>query len=150
MYDVRTRYLADAVATAGPAKLLTMLYDRLLLDMDRAEERFRAGDRVGGTSQLGHAQEIVAELMANLDVDAWDGAERLLSVYTFLLSELIGAATSGDADRVAACRGVVAPLAETWREAAAVVAQDVPAPRPASPFDTAPGGPAGSGVLGVG
>ena len=29
MYDVRTRYLADAVATAGPAKLLTMLYDRL-------------------------------------------------------------------------------------------------------------------------
>lgn len=147
MYDVRTRYLADAVATAGPAKLLTMLYDRLLLDLDRAEVRLRAGDRVGGTSQLGHAQEIVAELMANLDVDAWDGAERLLSVYTFLLSELIGAGTSGDADRVAACRGVVAPLAETWREAAAVVAQDVPAPRPASAFDASGGG---SGVLGVG
>ena len=148
MYDVRTRYLADAVATAGPAKLLTMLYDRMLLDLDRAEARFRAGDRVGGTSQLVHAQEIVAELMANLDVDAWDGAERLLSVYTYLLSELIGAGTSGDADRVAACRGVVAPLAQTWREAAAVVAQDVPTPRPASPFDTAAG--AGSGVLGVG
>lgn len=147
MYDVRTRYLADAVATAGPAKLLTMLYDRLLLDLDRAEAALRSGDRVTATGQLGHAQEIVAELITNLDVAEWDGGDRLLSVYTYLLSELISAGVEADADRTAACRAVVTPLAEAWREAAQSVARDVPSPRPASPFETSD---AGSGVLGVG
>jgi flagellar protein FliS len=147
VYDVRNRYLADAVATAGPAKLLTMLYDRLLLDLDRAEAAQRSGDRVEATQQLAHAQEIVAEFIANLNAGAWDGGDRLLSIYTFLLSELIGASLAGDADRTAACRGVVAPLADAWREAALVVAQDVPTPRPAPAYE---GLEAGSGVLGVG
>lgn len=147
MYDVRNRFLADAVATAGPAKLLTMLYDRLLLDLDRGEVALRAGQRAEATQHLAHAQEIVAELIANLDVGAWDGGDRLLSIYTYLLSELIGAGLSGDADRAAACRTVVAPLAETWREAAQAVAQDVPTPRPAPAFEDL-GAP--SGVLGVG
>ncbi|GEL48116.1 hypothetical protein CHO01_32320 [Cellulomonas hominis] len=145
MYDIRTRYLADAVATAGPGKLLTMLFDRLLLDIDRAEAALRDGDRVAGTQQLAHAQEIVAELIANLDVEGWDGGDRLLSIYTYLLSELIGAGLAADADRAAACRAVVAPLAATWREAAEVVAQDVPAPRPAPAAEGL-----GLGVLGVG
>ncbi len=148
MYDVRTRYLADAVATAGPAKLLTMLYDRLLLDIDRAEAALRADARAEATQHLAHAQEIVAEFIANLNVGAWDGGDRLLSIYTYLLSELIGASLAGDADRAAACRTVVAPLADAWREAAVVVAQDVPAPRRPSPFETVEG--AASGVLGVG
>ncbi|WP_431837560.1 flagellar export chaperone FliS [Cellulomonas sp. Y8] len=148
MYDVRTRYLADAVATAGPAKLLTMLYDRLLLDLDRAETALRSGVRAEGTQQLAHAQEIVAEFIANLNVGEWDGADRLLSVYTFLLSELIAASTAGDAERVVACRALVAPLAEAWREAALVVAQDVPTQRRAPSFDTTDAG--SGGVLGVG
>jgi flagellar protein FliS len=147
VYDVRNRYLADAVATAGPAKLLTMLYDRLLLDLDRAEAAQRSGDRVEATQQLAHAQEIVAEFIANLNVGVWDGGDRLLSVYTYLLSELIGASMAVDADRTAACRGVVAPLADAWREAALVVAQDVPTPRAAPAYE---GLDAGSGVLGVG
>jgi flagellar protein FliS len=147
VYDVRNRYLADAVATAGPAKLLTMLYDRLLLDLDRAEVALRAGSRAEGTQHLAHGQEIVAEFIANLNVGEWDGGDRLLSVYTYLLSEMIGAGLAGDADRVAACRTVVGPLAEAWREAAVVVAADVPTPR-AAPVSEGPG--VGSGVLGVG
>ncbi|WP_158372751.1 flagellar export chaperone FliS [Cellulosimicrobium cellulans] len=147
MYDARTRFLADAVATAGPAKLLTMLYDRLLLDLERAEVALRAGDRATGTQQLAHAQEIVAEFIANLNVGEWDGGDRLLSVYTYLLSEMIGASMAGDADRAAACRGLVAPLADAWHEAAQTVANDVPTQRRAPAFDTAE---TGTGVLGVG
>jgi hypothetical protein len=33
----RNQYLADSVLSAPPARLLTMLYDRLLLDLARAE-----------------------------------------------------------------------------------------------------------------
>ena len=34
----RDRYLADTVMSASPTRLLTMLYDRLLLDLDRARQ----------------------------------------------------------------------------------------------------------------
>lgn len=145
MYDVRSRYLADAVATAAPAKLLTMLFDRLLLDIDRGEAALRAGRRPDGTQHLAHAQEIVAELIANLDVDEWDGAPGLLSIYTFALSELIEASMTGDADRALACRGVLAPLGDAWHEAARTIAGDVPTPRPAPASETS-----ALGVLGVG
>ena len=64
--------------------LLTMLYDRLVLDLQRAEAEQRAGDRGAAGPHLMHAQDIVHELAATLDVDAWDGARRLMSVYTFL------------------------------------------------------------------
>ena len=35
--DARARYLADAVATATPAKRIVLLYDRLWLDIQRAQ-----------------------------------------------------------------------------------------------------------------
>ena len=77
MHSVRSQYVASAVATVGPARLLTMLYDRMLLDVDRAVICLQAGDRVDGTQHLAHAQEIVAELMVSLQVDAWDGGPQL-------------------------------------------------------------------------
>ena len=117
LYDIRARYLADAVATAGPTRLLTMLYDRLLVDVDRGERALRTGERGEATGHLSHAQEIVTELMCSLDVELWDGAQNLLSIYTFLLRELVEASVSGDPERVAACRALIEPLHEAWNEA---------------------------------
>ncbi|WP_149203364.1 flagellar export chaperone FliS [Actinotalea subterranea] len=145
---VRTRYLDDTVATASPAKLLTMLYDRLVLDLKRAEDAQRAGDRAGAGAQLTHAQDIVSELLETLDVDAWDGAKQLMSVYTFLLTELVGANVAGDADRTASCRELVEPLRDAWHEAAATVSGAATL----EPVTTAGAAttPRSLGVLGVG
>ncbi|KGM10240.1 flagellar export chaperone FliS [Cellulomonas bogoriensis] len=115
---LRSRYVDDTVATASPAKLLTMLYDRLVLDLQRAESAQRAADRAAAGTHLTHAQDIVTELASTLDVQAWDGAKQLMSVYTFLLTELIGANVSGDAERTAACRELVEPLRDAWQQAA--------------------------------
>ena len=115
---VRNRYLDDTVATASPATLLTMLYDRLVLDLRRAEDAQRAGDRPVANNQLMHAQDIISELVSTLDVSAWDGARQLMSVYTFLLSELVQANISGDAERTASCRELVEPLRDAWHGAA--------------------------------
>lgn len=119
---VRTRYLDDTVATASPSQLLTMLYDRLVLDLRRAETHQRSGDRGAAGAQLTHAQDIVGELASTLDVAAWDGAKQLMSVYTYLLTELVSANVAGDADRTAACRALVEPLRDAWHEAAAQLA----------------------------
>ncbi len=152
MYDARTRYVAAAVQTASPARLLTMLVDRLLLDVDRGAAALAAGDRPGATQHLAHAQEIVAELIASLDVAAWEGGQRLLSVYTWVFRELLGASASGDEARVRACRDIVEPLARTWHEAAdATALLTAPAPAAtAAPPAAAAGAGAGAGLLGVG
>jgi len=116
---LRARYLADSIATASPAQLLVMLYDRLVQDLLRAEEALAAGDRGGASQQLSHARDIVLELRASLDLEAWDGAAGLANLYVFLLTELMQASVSVDAGRVAACRALVEPLRDAWREAAA-------------------------------
>lgn len=140
---LRDRYLQDSINTASPAKLLLMLYDRLVLDLMQAEESLRtlhklaeqgwisdpdererkqnqrAEERTAANERLTHAQEIVLELRTSLDVDAWSGAPALANLYGWMLTELIGANINKDADRVAACRSLVEPLRDTWREAAA-------------------------------
>lgn len=140
MSDLRARYLADSVATASPARLLTLLYDRLLLDLHRATSALETGDRGGAGTHLAHAQDIVCELIATLDVSAWEGGNRLMSLYGWVLNELLTAGTTGDAARVEACRGVVAPLADAWHQAAdALAGAERPAAEPV----------AATGLLGV-
>jgi flagellar protein FliS len=121
--SLRARYVNDAVSTASPARLLVMLYDKLLLDLRQAEDALGAGERERAAERLLHAQEIVIELLTSLDLDAWDGAKGLASLYTFLGRELVEANVRGDAAKVAACRELVAPLRDAWATAAAEVAQ---------------------------
>jgi flagellar secretion chaperone FliS len=118
MTSPRDRYLSDSINTASPAKLLVMLYDRLILDLGQGEEALRNGERETAHDRLTHAQEIVLELRTSLDVEAWSGAPGLANLYGWLLTELIGANIGRDADRVAACRALVEPLRDAWREAA--------------------------------
>jgi flagellar protein FliS len=117
--QLRDRYLQDSINTASPGKLLIMLYDRLVLDLMKAEEALRTDEREQAHAQLTHAQEIVLELRVSLDVDAWSGAPALANLYGWMLTELIGANIARDADRVTACRALVEPLRDAWREAAA-------------------------------
>jgi flagellar secretion chaperone FliS len=115
---LRARYLADTVSTASPARLLVMLYDRLLLDLSQGEAAMRAGEREVASDRIIHAQDIVLELRGSLDVTGWTGAPGLARLYSFLLTELIRANVRQEPDRVAGCRELVQPLAEAWRTAA--------------------------------
>jgi flagellar protein FliS len=120
--SVRARYFSDGVSTASPQQLLVMLYDRLALDLERGQAALESGDRQTASDQLKHAQDIVIELRASLDVDAWEGGPRLAGIYAWLLTELIQANVKGDLRRVADCRKIVEPLRDAWREAAASLA----------------------------
>ncbi|MEV6600688.1 flagellar export chaperone FliS [Actinoplanes sp. NPDC051346] len=119
---MRQRYLADSVATASPAKLLLMLFDRLIMDLSRGEQALLADDRPEANLQLKHAGDIVTELHVTLKPDVWEGAKDLASLYAFVETELVNANVQGDAAKVAAIRGLMEPLRDTWREAALAVA----------------------------
>jgi flagellar protein FliS len=72
---------------------------------------------------LQHAQEIVMELRNSLEVNAWDGAQGLMALYGWLISELIAANVGQDPAKVAACRQVIEPLRDAWHDAASVLGQ---------------------------
>ncbi|MFZ5846959.1 MAG: flagellar export chaperone FliS [Actinomycetota bacterium] len=118
MNNPRAAYMGQMVNTANPQRLLVMLYDRLVLDVQRALEAQQAGDHVAAGQQLMHAQEIVLELSSSLKPELWDGAERLSSIYSWLVSELMRANIERDAKITEDCLGVITPLADAWREAA--------------------------------
>jgi len=115
----RAQYTAEAVLSATPVQLVTMLYDRLLLDLSRAEVAQASADWAAASEQLLHAQAIVAELSSSLKIDVWDGGEGLLALYTYASTALVNANIHRD---VAVTREVIAllePLRQTWHEAAA-------------------------------
>lgn len=114
----RQRYVDDALETASPARLVTMLYDRLARDLATAETAIASGDRAAASANLTHAQDIVLELRSSLKPELWDGGPALASLYAFMLSELIAANVQKDAARVAAVRELVEPLRQAWHEAA--------------------------------
>jgi flagellar protein FliS len=115
-------FLADTVFTASPERLLVMLYDRLALDLRRAEAAIDGRDPAEAHERLTNAQEIVATLRSALDVEVWPQGAGLLSVYDYLLRLLVDANVEKNATKVAEARGLVAPLHEAWTQAAGITA----------------------------
>ena len=119
---IRNRYVGDSVGTASPARLVTMLYDRLVRDLTTGEATLAAGDLEGGHNALVHAQEIVWELAAGLDPTKWNGGPALAALYQFMLGELLDANVKKDAAKVASVRSLVEPLRDAWHQAAELAA----------------------------
>ena len=144
----RNQYLADSVLSAPPARLLTMLYDRLLLDLGRAEVAQQGANWAVANENLLHAQAIVTELSSSLKVDAWDGADGLLGVYNYVSTALINANIQRNAALTREAIELLEPLRQAWHDAAAAVPGPAPAGAPA--FAAAgPSGFAGAGAWNV-
>ncbi|WP_394769210.1 flagellar export chaperone FliS [Lacisediminihabitans sp.] len=114
----RSQYNSDAILSASPVRLLTMLYDRLLLDLGRAEIAHRAEDWPAASSNLLHAQAIIAELISSLKVELWDGGQGLLSLYNYTTSLLVMANVKRDAASIRESIELLEPLRQAWHEAA--------------------------------
>lgn len=117
-YPSGNDFLRESVLSASPAQLVTMLYDRLLLDLARAEAAQVSDDWATASTNLLHAQDIVAELSSSLDVAAWKGAPDLLAIYSYLTKQLIAANVGHDVERTRECANLLGPLRWAWLAAA--------------------------------
>lgn len=115
-------YQRDAILSAPPARLLTMLYDRLLLDLARAEAAQTSHDWAMASENLLHAQDIIAELSGSLKPELWDGADQLLGIYNHAGSTLVKANIQRDRMLTQECIALLEPLRLAWHEAAALPA----------------------------
>jgi len=118
---LRAAYVSNSIETMSPGRMIVALYERLALDLERAEQAILASDPATAHECLLHAQAIVTELHDALDVEAWPAARSLKDIYVFLLFELIASNVEKDSDRVAGCRSLVVPLRDAWNEAAGIV-----------------------------
>lgn len=118
--QLRNRYARDSIATASPAKLVTMLYDRLSKDLMVAEQAVSIRDIQGAHAALMHAQEIVRELASSLDTSVWAGGPGLLALYHYVIDELVQANMSKKIEHIHNAREVIEPLREAWHQAAVV------------------------------
>jgi flagellar secretion chaperone FliS len=110
----RLRAAAEAMT---PERLVVLLYERLLRDVDEAAAALTEGDRYVGHRALLHAQEIIAELDAALDPGIWNGAAQLSDVYRFVTGRLVMANVGQDPAPLQDCRAVLEPLLGAWTEA---------------------------------
>ena len=115
---VRARYADEAAQTASPARLLTMLYDRLVSDLAGAEAAMRRGDIEGTGERVGRAQEILLELCASLDTSVWPDGVALSRLYLWMVPQLMTARLRLQPDKIAECRQLLEPLRDAWRSAA--------------------------------
>ena len=119
MYSTaKNAYVDNSVSTASPERLLVMLCDRLVLDVQRALEAQRDRNHPEAHAQLVHAQEVVTHLRSTLRVEGWDGGPGLASLYDWLHAQLVQANIRKDAGIAAGCLSLAEDLATTWREAA--------------------------------
>jgi len=114
----RARYMKDSVETMSPARLVTMLYDALVTDLQKAEQAVRAVDYYETNRQLVKAQAILIELRSSLRPETWSAGPRLAALYEYLVREVVTANVTKDAKRIAACRELIEPLRDAWHVAA--------------------------------
>jgi flagellar protein FliS len=117
----RNKYVSDSVHTMSPGHLIVALYDRVLLDFERAIAAMNDNNIFDANAALTHAQQIVDELLNSLDLKQWPGGASLAAVYRHVEGALIDANVRKDPAPVRACRELLLPLRDAWQEATGVV-----------------------------
>lgn len=116
--NARAAYLDASIATASPARLLVMLFDRLVLDVQRGLEAQRRGDVEETHKHLTHAQDILLELASSLRPEQFKGGYDLAALYGFLHRQLVMANIRKDASITDEVLTLVTDLCDAWRQAA--------------------------------
>lgn len=120
--NARAAYLGNSVTTASPARLLVMLVERLVLDVERGLNAQQAEDWPAAHGHLTHAQDIVVELESSLDVDKMPGGPELAGLYEFLRRRLVAANVRRNAGATQQALVISRHLCDTWRQAAMAAA----------------------------
>jgi flagellar protein FliS len=115
------RYQSDAIATAGPAQLVLMLFDGALTSLLRARAAIvEGGPQLHEVShkELQRCQDIVWELRMSLDGERGGAIARSLgSLYDYCLTQLVHANISKDAGKLDIVEEILGDLRSAWAEA---------------------------------
>ena len=115
-YRAASAYRDHAVTTASPARLVVLVFERLVLDLERALAAIAAGEHPH--NHLVHAQELLMALLDALDTSAWEHAPQLGGIYAHVHRTLVNANVARDPARIRECLEIITPLKDAWAQAA--------------------------------
>ena len=126
-------YREVSVRTATQGKLIVMLYDEAVKQLDLAisllSAKTRHLDKVHNA--LIKSQDIITELMAGLDFDrGGEIARNLMSLYVFFNEKIREGNLKKDAEPLLQVRAFVADLRSAWIQIAHNRVEELPASRP--------------------
>lgn len=114
----RNAYLANAVASAPPERLVTMLYDALVNNIVLGEEAMERKDYFTKNEKLLKAQDIVLYLRGTLKPELWNAGPVLMDIYNYVYKLLVRGNLRNDAGCLSDARKLVEPLQSAWHGAA--------------------------------
>ncbi len=130
-------YRETGVKTASGGKLIIMLYDEAVRQLDSAVSWLSSDSRENpqrlekANNSILKTQEIITELMASLDMDAGgDIAKNLLSLYVYFNQELLDANIAKNREKIIVIRDMIDQLRVVWHQI--VQTQSAPVPQAAS------------------
>ena len=115
-------YRESTVLTASPEQLVVMLYDGAGRFLRQAEAALGEGAVEHAHDRMNRGEAIVDELLATLDMDQGQIAERLQAIYVYCKRCLIEARLERDASKVRLVVRLLTELREAWAQVAAGVA----------------------------
>jgi flagellar protein FliS len=107
-------YREASVMTASPEQLVVMLYDGAGRFLKQAEGSMVEGSWLQAGEKLSRAEAIIDELLATLDMDAGEIAERLQAIYIFCKTRRIEARIERDPVRVEQVARLLSELRGAW------------------------------------
>ncbi len=111
----RDTYRRIQAETASPQELVLRLYEALIRDLERADAALVDLATVEDAhGRLLHAQEIVMELLACLDLTAGELAQQLSDLYQYMYQRLVNANVHKDRSAVAEVLRLLRPIHEAW------------------------------------
>ena len=112
------RYKEDTIITAPREKLLLMLYEGALRNLNIASKCLEKNNRAGFGFHIGKGQAIIAELLNSLDHDVGGEITRNLEkLYLFIIDRLIKANLSNAGRGVNESVRILETLKEGWTDA---------------------------------
>lgn len=103
--------------TSSSGELISLLYDALARDIQRASAAFERQDGEATHGSLVHAQDVVLELVASLDLEHGELAQQLELVYQYMYRKLVDANVLKDINLAHEVAALLAPIREAWAQA---------------------------------
>lgn len=118
-----TTYRDMEVLSASPERLVVLLYEQLLVSLQRVRLAIETNDVEMRCKHLDRSRSIITELLTTLDHERGGAiASQLSALYAFLLAELIEAGRSPDVGRIGRIIGIASELRDAFSQAASASA----------------------------
>ncbi|HKJ68280.1 MAG TPA: flagellar export chaperone FliS [bacterium] len=130
MYQQVAHYKKQEIRTASPGKLIVMLYDGAIKQIDIAKDAYEAQDYEGKVQAISRCRDIILELIGALDFEKGGKiAETLQALYVYILNRLKAADMERNHQALIESRTILVDLRGAWdsivknRETAQVLTQ---------------------------